>query len=292
MNNFLSALFYYTVLKPISLLPFPILYIKSRGYYFWLYKVFGYRKKVVMENLRNSFPEKNENEIQAITRKFYKHFCDLIVEGIKSFSISEKGLARHVDPVNTELLEKYFHQGRSVILCTGHYANWEWPALAFIKHSSHKALGIYLPLKNKFFDKKLQETRSKFGLTLMSVKEVAQYFEDHKDEACSYGFIFDQSPSNPAKGHWLRFLNQDTSVMTGVERYAVKYNYPVIYGHIIKLSRGQYRITYELVTDTPQQTRENEITEVIYKKNEEIIRAAPEYWLWTHRRWKHKRTRA
>ena len=290
MSDFLSAIFYYVVLKPISMLPLPILYIKSRGYYFWLYFVFGYRKKVVLENLRNSFPEKDEREIRAIASKFYKHFCDLIVEGIKSFSISEDNLQKHVEPVNAELIEKYFLQSRSVIICTGHYANWEWPALAFIRHSSHKSLGIYLPLKSKFFDNKLQETRSKFGLTLMSVKEVGQYFEDHKDQACSYGFIFDQSPSNPIKGRWIKFLNQDTSAMTGVERYAVKYNFPVIYGHVIKLSRGHYRITYELVTDTPQQTQEGEITESIFKKNEQIIRSAPEYWLWTHRRWKHRKS--
>jgi KDO2-lipid IV(A) lauroyltransferase len=289
MGNFFGAILYYLVLKPISLLPLPILYIKSRGYYFWLYLVFGYRKKVVTENLRNAFPEKSEEEIRQVTSKFYKHFCDVIVEGIKSFSISEKSLQKRVEPVNAELIEKYFHQNRSVILCTGHYANWEWPAIAFIRHSSHKSLGIYLPLKNKFFDKKLQETRSKFGLTLMSVKEVAQYFEDHKNEACSYGFIFDQSPSNPAKGIWLKFLNQDTSVMTGVERYAIKYDCPVIYGKIIKLGRGQYRITYELVTDTPQQTKEGDITNAIYKINEELIRSAPEYWLWTHRRWKHRK---
>jgi len=168
MSDFFGALLYYCLLKPISLLPLPILYIKSRGYYFWLYKVFGYRKEVVMKNIRNSFPEKSEKEIKQVTRQFYKHFCDIIVEGIKSFSISERTLQKHVEPVNTELLEKYFHQNRSVILCTGHYANWEWPAIAFIRHSSHKALGIYLPLKNKFFDRKLQETRSKFGLTLMS----------------------------------------------------------------------------------------------------------------------------
>src|SRR5947208_16200689 len=110
MANFFSALFYYSVLKPISMLPMPLLYLKSTGYYFFLYYVFGYRKKVVLENLRNSFPEKDEKEIQLIAKKFYRHFCDVIVEGIKSFSISEDALAKHVEPVNTELLEKYFHQ--------------------------------------------------------------------------------------------------------------------------------------------------------------------------------------
>jgi KDO2-lipid IV(A) lauroyltransferase len=289
MSDFFSAILYYGFLRPISLLPLSILYLLSDFLYLILYRVLGYRRKVVFENLRGSFPGKSEEEINSLAEKFYHHFCDVVVEGLKSFTISEDELAKHVEPVNTELLEKYFHQDRSVILCTGHYANWEWPATAFIRHSSHKALGIYLPLKSKFFDEKLQTTRSKFGLTLMSVKEVAQYFEEHKDQACSYGFIFDQSPSNPAKGTWIKFLNRDTSAMTGVERYAVKYNFPVVYGKVIKLKRGQYRITYELITDTPQQTKQNEITEAIFKVNERIILSAPEYWLWTHRRWKHKR---
>jgi KDO2-lipid IV(A) lauroyltransferase len=125
---------------------------------------------------------------------------------------------------------------------------------------------------------------------LMSVKEVPDYFESHKNEACSYGFIFDQSPSNPNKGHWMKFLNQDTSVMTGVERYAVKYDFPVIYGKITKQRRGAYTITYELVSDTPTLTKPNEITEKINRINEEIIRAEPAYWLWTHRRWKHRKS--
>jgi len=242
-----------------------------------------------MENLRNSFPEKSETELNAIAKKFYRHFCDVVVESLKSFSISEKNIQKHVTPVNTALIEKYYDKGKSVILCTGHYANWEWPALAFIRHSRHKALGIYLPLKSKFFDDKLQETRSKFGLKLMSVKEVSDYFEAHKNEPCSYGFIFDQSPSNPGKGHWMKFLNQDTSAMTGVERYAVKYDFPVIYGKVTKQGRGAYTIAYELVTDTPTQTSPNEITEKINRINEEIIRSEPAYWLWTHRRWKHKK---
>ncbi len=289
MANFISAIFYYLFLLPVSWLPLPVLYGLSDFLYFFIYKLFGYRKKVVYENLRNSFPEKSEKELKIIMDKFYSHFCDVVVEGLKSFSISEKQLQKQVEPVNTALIQKYYEQNKSVILCTGHYANWEWPAVAFIRHSSHHALGIYLPLKNKFFDQKLQDTRSKFGMTLMSVREVAQYFEDHKNEPCSYGFIFDQSPSNPIKGHWMKFLNQDTSVLTGVERYAVKYDFPVIYGKIIKLARGKYRITYELVTDSPQQTKENEISEAIMHINEKIILSAPEFWLWTHRRWKHKK---
>lgn len=254
-----------------------------------LYRVLSYRKNIVVENLRKSFPDKSESEIKLITERFYHHFCDVFIEGIKPFTASEEFIQSRVKLVNGELLENYFRQNKSVILATGHYANWEWPALAFIRHSSHKALGIYKPLSNKFFDRKLQQTRSKFGLTLMAVREVAKYFEEHKDIACSYGFIFDQSPSNPSKGHWMTFLNQDTVVLTGVERYARQYDIPVIYGKITKESRGMFRVEYELITKQPKQTRDGEITEAIMRVNEKLILAAPEFYLWTHRRWKHKK---
>jgi Kdo2-lipid IVA lauroyltransferase/acyltransferase len=285
-----APLLYYIFLIPLSLLPPAGMYAFSDFMYLVLYRLLGYRKKVVVDNLRKSFPEKSDEEIRAITKKFYRHFCDIFIEGIKPFTASEEFIQGRVKLVNGELLEKYFHQNRSVILATGHYANWEWPALAFIRHSSHKALGIYKPLTSKFFDRKLQQTRSKFGLTLMAIREVAQYFEEHKNEPCSYGFIFDQSPSNPSKGHWVKFLNRDTVVLTGVERYARQYDFPVIYGKITREKRGFYRIEYELITDTPQQTREGEITEAIMRVNEKLIVAAPEFYLWTHRRWKHKRT--
>ena len=266
-----------------------LLYVLSDFMYFVFYRLLRYRIKVVTENLTKSFLEKSIDDVRHIRKKFYRHFCDIFVEGIKPFSASEEFIQSRVQLVNGELLEKYFLLNRSVILATGHYANWEWPALAFIRHSSHKALGIYKPLSDKFLDKKLQQTRCKFGLTLMAIREVAQYFEEHKDIACSYGFIFDQSPSNPDKGHWMKFLNRDTVVLTGVERYARQYNFPVIYGKITREKRGYYRIEYELVTDNPVQTQDGEITEAIMHVNEKLILSAPEFYLWTHRRWKHKR---
>src|SRR5204862_8122610 len=131
--------------------------------------------------------------------------------------------------------------------------------LAFIRHSSHHSLGIYKPITNKFFDKKLQQTRSKFGLTLMAIREVANYFAQHKSLPCSYGFIFDQSPSNPDKGYWMTFLNQDTVVLTGVERYARQYDFTVIYGKITKLNKGMNHLEKELMFETATQTRTGDI---------------------------------
>jgi KDO2-lipid IV(A) lauroyltransferase len=284
---FFSALLFYLVIIPISLLPFPVLYGLSDFTFVILFYIFPYRKKIVMSNLRKSFPEKSEAELKRIMKKFYHHFCDLIFESLKIFTAGEKSILKRVQLVNPELLEKYYHEGKSLILATGHYANWEWIAVTLPAHSPHTGTGIYQRLTNKFFDLKLRQTRARFGMKLMSTKEVATFFEDHQNEICTYGFINDQSPSDPKKGHWMKFLNQDTCLLLGVEKYAVKYNYPVLYGMITKLKRGQYRVEYKVVSDDPSSTKPNEITEACSHINEQLIRAVPEYWLWTHRRWKH-----
>jgi KDO2-lipid IV(A) lauroyltransferase len=286
---FLSALLFYLVIIPVSLLPFPILYGISDFTFIILYYVFPYRKKIVLQNLRNSFPEKSDAELKKISRIFYHHFCDLIFESLKVFTASERSILKRVELVNAGLLEDFYKQGKSLVLATGHYANWEWPAVTLPFHSSHTGTGIYQKLSNKFFDLKLRQTRARFGMKLMSTKEVAVFFEEHKDELCTYGFINDQSPSDPKKGHWIKFLNQDTCLFLGVEKYAVKYNYPVLYGMITKVKRGYYRIEYKLISDHPSNTEPFQITEACSRLNEEIILSKPEYWLWTHRRWKHRK---
>jgi KDO2-lipid IV(A) lauroyltransferase len=282
-------LLYYLVIIPLSLLPFPLLYGFSNLIYVFLYYIRPYRKKIVLENLRNSFPEKTEEEIQIICKKFYRHFADIIVESLKVFTVSKDTLLKRMKCVNPELVESYYKKGRSVILVTGHYANWEWAAITVGTHSSHYPLGIYQVIKNKFWDRKMQSTRSRFGTNLMSTREVANYFERFKDALCLYGFIADQTPSNPDKCHWMQFLGQDTPVMFGTEKYARQYNYPVLYGKITRIKRGYYQIEYFPICDEPSQTKVGEITEWHTRFNEGIIKAAPEYWLWTHRRWKHKR---
>jgi len=289
MSRIFSAALFYLFLIPVSLLPFPLLYAFSDLTFFIIYYVIPYRRKVVMKNLRNSFPQKSEEELNIICKKFYRHFCDLIFESLKTFTVSSKQLLKRVQLENVELLEEYYRKGKSLILVTGHYGNWEWPAITLPFHSSHTGTGIYKKLSNPFFDKKLRSTRARFGMKLMSTKEVALFFEEHKNELCTYGFINDQSPSDPKKGHWMKFLNQDTCLFTGVEKYAMKYNYPVIYGVIEKIKRGHYKLEYRLVADDPSKTNAFEITETCSRINEASILADPSYWLWTHKRWKHKR---
>jgi len=288
MSNLISALLFYGLILPLSWMPFRILYIISDGIFVLLYYVFPYRKKIVRKNLRSSFPEKSDDELNIIERKFYKHFCDLILESIKIFSASPKSILDRVEMANTELLNDYYGKGKSLILVTGHYGNWEWPAITLPYHSKHTGTGIYKKLSNKFFDKKLRDTRARFGMLLMSTKEVADFFESHKDKLCLYGFINDQSPGDPKRGHWAMFLNQPTCLLKGAETYAVKYQYPVVYGIIRRKSRGRYAIEYRLVSDNPASTAENFITEECSRINESLIKSDPAYWLWTHKRWKHK----
>ena len=289
MTDIISALLFYLIILPISWLPFPLLYGLSDILFFIFYYIFPYRRKVVLQNLRSSFPEKPEAEIRKIEREFYRHFCDVLVETIKLFSASQNAIESRILLVNPELLDEYFTKGKSLILVTGHYANWEWPAVTLTSHSKHKGTGIYQRLSSKFFDKKLRQTRARFGMELMSTREVADFFESHQNQLCAYGFINDQSPSDPKKGHWMKFLNQPTCMLTGAERYAVKFNYPILYGAITRIKRGHYRIEYIPVSDSPASEKSFFITEKCAMINESIIRKDPAYWLWTHRRWKHKK---
>ena len=288
MNYIISALLFYLFILPISWLPFPLLYGLSDILFFIFHYLFPYRRKVILHNLRSSFPEKPEVEIKKIEKEFYRHFCDVMVETIKLFSASQNAIKKRIQLINDGFLDEYFANGKSVILVTGHYANWEWPAVTLASYTKHKGAGIYQRLSSKFFDKKLRQTRARFGMELMSTREVSDFFESHHDQVFAYGFINDQSPSDPKKGHWMTFLNQPTCMLTGAERYAVKYNYPIIYGAITRLKRGHYRVEYIPVSDSPSTEKPFAITEKCAKINESLIRQDPAYWLWTHRRWKHR----
>ena len=285
----LNYLLYYGFIYPLSLLPFPILYLISDVTYMFIYRIFGYRKKVVRLNLRNVFPEKSEAELFVIEKLFYRHFCDLIVESIKNFSISADALSKRMHCVNPELLKDYYEKGRSVIAVTGHYANWEWAGTLFGYYSKHKAMGIYLPLKNKFWDKLMRDSRGKAGTFLVATKDVGNFFNEHKDIPVAAGFIADQSPGNPDKAYWMNFLNQDTAIQFGTEKYANEYNCVVVYGAVKKIKRGFYELKYHTITESPGQLKYGELTALHTRFNEQLIRSAPQYWLWTHKRWKHKR---
>jgi Kdo2-lipid IVA lauroyltransferase/acyltransferase len=289
VSTLIASLFYYLIIIPISLLPFPVLYALSDFLFFVIYRVIGYRKAVVMGNIKNSFPDKTEKEHQQIQEQFYHHLCDLVVESLKAFTISEKEVLKRVKCKNPEMIDAYALQNKSVIVAGGHYNNWEIFAVAVDKIIKHQTIGIYKPLTNKFFDEKMRSTRSKYGLLMIPTNRVKHYIEKYKGTPIAVIFGFDQSPSNPYKAYWTKFLNQETAVLYGTEKFAREYNYPVVYGRINKERRGYYTFEFFKVTDNPNELRQGAITEEITNLLEKDIQAIPQYWLWSHKRWKHKR---
>jgi KDO2-lipid IV(A) lauroyltransferase len=283
-----SKLLYYLLIKPLSLLPYWVLYGISDFFFIILFYFVGYRKKVVRNNLEMCFPEKSDREIQSLMVRFYRHFCDLIVESIKNFSITDEAARRRMKTRNPEVLDRWAEAGRNVILAGGHYGNWELWAVAGPQQLKHKIVGIYKPLNNKYFDRKLRETRAKFGLELIPTKETGKYMRSNPDKLDAVVFGIDQSPSNPNRAIWVRFMGMDTACLPGTEHYARELNRPIIFAHLVRTKRGHFEVWYEEMFDKPAETKEGEITTKLHEVLEKDIRQAPEYWLWSHKRWKHR----
>ena len=284
----MTKFFYYLLILPLSLLPYPLLYLLSDIIFLIMYCVIGYRKKVVFTNLRNSFPNKSKQELKKIMSDFYRHLCDIIMESVKGFTISEKQLRKRLIIKNPEFSNYFADKRQSIIFVGGHYNNWEICAQAFAMYSNHKCIGIYKPLSNAFINDKIYTSRSKYGMHLISMKQTKKSFEDG-DEPKAIVFGSDQNPANPKRAHWVQFLNQDTGVLFGVERYAKEYDWPVVFVSIRKAKRGYYEVEYSLVTDNPNEEPHGKITEDFTKRLEQDIINQPQYWLWSHKRWKHKR---
>jgi KDO2-lipid IV(A) lauroyltransferase len=283
----MNKLVYHLLLVPVSRLPFFVLYGISNVLYLIIYRIFGYRKTVVRRNLTNSFPEKTEAEIRKIESAFYRHFCDLTIEGIKNFTISETASRERMKIVNPELLEPYFNKGKSVILVGGHYNNWELVALAFPVQIKHTPLALYSPLRNEFWNEKVTKSRSKYGLQMLRIDAILQKMKTQKEEKFAVIFASDQSPKKFQLAHFMTFLNQETGVAYGAERMAREFDIPIIAGSNIKVSRGHYKVIYELISDDHSKFKEGEITAAFTRHLEKDILKAPQYWLWSHRRWKH-----
>lgn len=283
------SIVFYLILNPFSKLPYSILYLISDFLYLLIYYAFKYRKKVVRDNLRNSFPHLIESRIIEIEKAFYKHFCDIIVESIKAFSISKEEIEKRFVHLNPELVEKYFKKGQHITIVGGHYGNWELYAVSVAMHMSFIPIGLYTPLANKFMNTKIMESRSKYGLWLKKYQEVKTLMKDENHERVAVIFGADQCPQYSQQPHWVDFLNQETGVQFGAEKFARDFNTPVLYGVINKLKRGYYVMEYKLICEDPNQLPIGQITEMHTKLLEDNINKEPAYWLWSHKRWKRKR---
>lgn len=281
-----TKLAYYLFLLPISYLPNAVLYRIADLVFVILAYVVRYRRRIITNNIQNSFPNKTSNEVAEIRRKFYHHLSDLIVETVKNFSVSKKTLLSNFTFENSQLLEDLYSEGKSVIIMGGHYGNWERYALAGGDITSLKEMAIYKPFKNKFFDRKMKIAREKYGMQMISMLMTKKYFLKDPDQPKSITFAMDQWTPNPRQAYWTKFLNQNTSFFPAAETLAKQHNWAVVYCRLEKVKRGHYHTHYELISKNPSSTADGEIMEAFVRKLEKTILDYPPHWLWSHRRWK------
>jgi KDO2-lipid IV(A) lauroyltransferase len=274
----------------VNLLPLRVLYVLSDFLYLILYYFPSYRRKVVGTNLKNAFPEKTDKELRDIERKFYKHLADMFIETFKAGFLSRKELERRFTVTGAEIVNRLYDEKRDIIAVLGHYNNWEM-ALLLAEKIKPQPYVIYKPLQNKYFDRLINTQRTKHGMGITAMSMVIKVIlQSRKDKINTISMILsDQTPPKNEIQYWTTFLNQDTPVYTGVEKIARKYNMAVVFFHIIKVKRGYYKLEIEKLVDNPDEMAENMITEAHVRRLEEIIREKPEYWVWSHRRWKHKK---
>lgn len=284
INNIASLL-----LKLLSLLPFWLLHLKADVLFFFMYYIIGYRKKVVYHNLRNSFPEKSNKEIKSIARKFFINLCDVIVEQIKTANISKEEGQKRMVFKNVELLNELKSQNKSVIGLLGHMGNWEWVGIFSRLSMPFPTFALYKPLSNKFFDSRLLKIRTRFGLVMIPSQQAIRHFISQKNELTMTFMVADQTPIKSEIHYWTTFLNQDTPVFTGAEKIARSMGHAVVFIDIKRVRRGYYEVNIVDMCKDAGKLGEFEITERYMRLLENSITEQPEKWLWSHRRWKHKK---
>lgn len=287
--QFLLYILIYPLLWLISILPFRLLYAFSDGLFILIYYIIGYRRKTVRENLNLVFPNKSKEEIKKVTITFYHHLCDMVVESIKSLTISEAEMKAHFKFMNVDEIHKLEKENKSIVLMCAHYGSWEW-IFILQKHINHNGYAIYKRLANKYFDRLVKRIRAKYNSQLITTKETFPTLIEAKNrgELTINGFISDQSPKVDKAFHWNTFMGIKVPVHTGAELLAKKLDMAVVFFKVKKVNRGHYETTFRTITINPKEYKDYEITDIFLKFVEEQIYEAPEYYLWTHKRWKHK----
>jgi len=274
----------------LSHLPFWILYRFSDMLYFLMRYIVKYRFKVINDNLKNAFPEKPEEEISEIRNKFYRHICDVIFESVKLYSISDKEIETRLTIKGIDKANELFDQKRSIIALAMHYNNWEWTSFVQSK-LKHQVLTIYNPVRgNNAMEIFLVHNRSKWGSVCIPVHKTARSVVEYNlnGQLTGLWLAADQTPPATSK-FWTIFLNRETPFFQGPEKIASSTNQPVFFQHTKKTGRGKYTIEYSVLFENPKEVEQKDILLAYIRKAEEIIRSEPEYYLWSHRRWKHKR---
>ncbi|MEA4974231.1 MAG: lysophospholipid acyltransferase family protein [Paludibacter sp.] len=286
---------FYALIWTISWLPMRVLYVLSDLMFPLIYHVARYRRKVVRRNLINAFPDYTPGKISKVERKFYHFFCDLMVEIIRQLHAPKEEMKRRMTFENLDLLLEQAKQGKSVMLMTGHYCNWEWASkICMYSPEDFPTRPVYQRLKNKHFDHLMLKLRNRFGAISIEKNNLIRMMVEMKTsgEKGVFGMISDQSPKARNIRYRMTFLNQDTPVFLGTEQLAKKYGYPVYYLDIRRVKRGYYHAVVTPIAIEPAKTGEYEITTKFMQMLEQSIQKRPEFWLWSHNRWKHSKKAA
>ena len=267
------------------------MYLLADIVYLIIYYLVGYRTKVVRRNLAASFPEKTEKNRKAIERRYYRYLADIAVEFVHNLFATPDSIKRRYRFTNRQLVDRYYENGQTVVLLSAHYGNWEYMVSSLNMQLLHHGIGVGKPLNDKITGPFIAKKRIRYGTEVVDqrdVRQVVEFYHRHR-VPCALMMLGDQSPSNPEKSYWTTFLNQDTAFLYGAEHFARQYNYPVIYYTVRRVRRGRYEVTFSHFCDKPQEVPQYSIVEKYARTLERQIQEQPEYWLWSHRRWKLKR---
>jgi Kdo2-lipid IVA lauroyltransferase/acyltransferase len=286
--NLPGALLFFISVLFIGLLPVPLIYGFSNLFRFIIFRFIGYRRDVVKKNLISSFPGIPDEELKRITYLFYKNLADILIEGIWAFTISRKQLLNRYRIINPEVIEPYADSGQSIIGVTGHYTNWEWGSLSASLQTDFKVVAFYKPLNNKYIDKFVRWSRSRFGTSLAAINETTITFEKCKNTKTLFLMAADQGMPKKIseKAYWVQFLNHNTPFLHGMEKHACLNNLPVIYINVQRVRRGCYSVELSVLTEKPSELEKGALTEMYARKLESVIIKKPENWLWSHNRFK------
>ena len=288
--QYLIYLLAYPIIWTISMLPFRLLYLFSDFVYIIVYRIIGYRKRTVRKNLALALPHLSNEELLIIEKKFYRHMCDMFLEMIKTMNISKEEICKRFVFKNIEIYKELEKQGKSVAVICSHYASYEW-IISMNYYSDFAGYGIYKQIKNPYFDKLVHKIRSRFNAKLITTRQtVPTIINNAKNNVLSlYGFASEQSPKAKGAMHWAKFMGIEVPVHVGAEMLSKRYNMILLYLNTKKVKRGYYEATLEVLSENPKEVPDFQLTDQYLKLLEKQIYEAPEFYLWTHKRWKYRR---
>jgi Kdo2-lipid IVA lauroyltransferase/acyltransferase len=286
--NLIGALFFFLGVLFVGVLPVPLLYGLSDLSRFLIYWIIRYRTELVNSNIKSSFPGIPQEELKRLAKLYYKNLADILIEGVWAFTISRKQLLKRYKIINPEVIKSFADSGQSIIGVTGHYGNWEWGSLSASIQTDYNVVAFYKPLNNKYIDKFVRWSRSRFGTTLAAINETTKTFEKYKGTKTLFLMAADQGMPKffIDKAYWINFLNHEVPFLHGLEKHSRFNNLPIFYVDIQRVRRGFYTIELSLLVSKPNELAEGAITEMYARKLESIILKKPENWLWSHNRFK------